>query len=284
MNTMSRIALAIAGLVLATQSVAQVTFYERDGFGGRSYRTTDTEANLASSGFNDRASSVIVERDRWEVCEDAAFRGRCMVLRAGRYPALADMGLNDRVSSLRPVSSSDRFDDDRYAPQPAPVYDGRRRRGERLYEANVTSVRAVVGPPERRCWMEREQVSQQQERGSASVPGGIVGALVGGILGHQVGGGTGRDLATVGGVVAGAAVGANLGRDRGGSRVVTQDVQHCAEQASPEQPAYWDVTYQFRGREHHMQVSSPPGATVTVNRQGEPRESDTHLSTNESQR
>jgi uncharacterized protein YcfJ len=117
--------------------------------------------------------------------------------------------------------------------------------------------------------MEREQVSQ--ERGDASVPGGIVGAVIGGILGHQVGGGTGRDIATVGGVVAGAAIGANLGRDNGGRQVVTQNVQRCADRPDSGRPDYWDVTYTFRGLEHRMQMTAPPGPTVTVNRRGEPR-------------
>ena len=36
-------------------------------------------------------------------------------------------------------------------------------------------------------------------------------------------------------------------------------------------PAYWDVTYNFRGVEHRMQMTKPPGATVTVNERGEPR-------------
>jgi hypothetical protein len=31
------------------------------------------------------------------------------------------------------------------------------------------------------------------------------------------------------------------------------------------------VTYDFRGQQHHMQLAKPPGATVTVNAQGEPR-------------
>jgi uncharacterized protein YcfJ len=34
---------------------------------------------------------------------------------------------------------------------------------------------------------------------------------------------------------------------------------------------YWDVTYEFRGDEHRVQLSAPPGRTVTVNAQGEPR-------------
>src|SRR6185312_1697055 len=205
-------ALGAAGLAIATQATAQVTFYEGEGFQGRSFTTQKQVGNLERFGFNDRASSVVVARDRWEVCEDARFRGNCVVLRPGRYPSLAAMGLGDRVSSLRMVSRSARIDENRYAPAPVAVPDYRRRNHERVYEANVTSVHAVVGTPEQRCWIEHDQVSQ--ERSGASVPGAIAGAVIGGILGHQVGGGRGQDVATVGGAVAGGAIGANVGRDR----------------------------------------------------------------------
>ncbi|MDE2357860.1 MAG: glycine zipper 2TM domain-containing protein, partial [Betaproteobacteria bacterium] len=65
-----------------------------------------------------------------------------------------------------------------------------------------------MGPPERRCWVERRQVVEDGG-GGVNVPGAIVGAVIGGVLGHQVGGGHGRDIATAGGAVAGAAIGAN---------------------------------------------------------------------------
>ena len=259
-------ALAVAMLCLATQAIAQVTFYEREGFDGRSFTTAKPVGNFERYGFNDRASSVVVLNDRWEVCTDAQFGGRCAILRPGRYASLADMGMNDRVSSVRIVGSNARISDDRYAPPPVPVYDSRRRKNERLFEADVTAVRAVVGPPEQRCWVEREQVPQ--ERSSANVPGAIAGALLGGILGHQVGGGRGQDIATAGGAVAGAAVGANVGR---GGQPITRDVQRCAATPAAARPDYWDVTYNFRGQEHTIQMTSPPGRTVTVNRQGEPR-------------
>src|SRR3546814_13875018 len=61
----------------------------------------------------------------------------------GRYSTLVAMGLNDRISSVRAVSRDARVDDNRYAPDPDAVYDNRRRGGERLYQANVTSSRAV---------------------------------------------------------------------------------------------------------------------------------------------
>ena len=270
MNAIFRNALAMLGMAIATQAAAQVTFYEREGFQGRSFTTERQIGNFDRYGFNDRASSVVVDQDRWEVCEDTRFSGRCVVLRPGRYPSLAAMGLNDRVSSVRAVSRNARIDDNRYAPSPVAANDYHRRNNERLYEANVTLVRAVVGPPEQRCWVEREQVVQ--DRSNANVPAAIAGAVIGGILGHQVGGGSGKDLATVGGAVAGAAVGANVGRGDGGQQVYTQDVQHCANTPSQERPEYWDVTYNFRGQEHHVQMTAPPGPTITVDGEGEPRE------------
>jgi len=269
MNTFLKSAIAVAAVAIAAQASAQVTFYENDGFQGRTFTTRSSVSDFGRSGFNDRASSVVVMNDRWEACEDAGFGGRCVVLRPGRYPSLAAMGLNDRISSIRAVGRNARYDDDRYAPPaPVPVYDNHRRGGERLFEADVTSVRAVLGQPEQRCWVEREQVAD--DRGGANVPGAIVGAILGGVLGHQVGGGRGKDVATAGGAVAGAAVGANVGRD-GVQTGRTQDVQRCTTTPSQARPDYWDVTYTFRGIEHHMQVTSPPGRTVTVNRQGEPR-------------
>jgi uncharacterized protein YcfJ len=266
-STFLRTAFAVATVAMASQAVAQVTFYEREGFEGRSFSTQKPVDNFQRQGFNDRASSVVVFRDRWEVCTDARFGGRCVVLRPGRYASLADMGMNDRVSSVRIVATNARVTDDRYAPPPVPVYDNRRRKNERLFQADVTSVRAVVGTPEQRCWVEREQVAPV--RSGANVPGAIAGALLGGILGHQVGGGRGKDIATAGGAVAGAAVGANVGRS--GGQPTTRDVQRCEAVPASARPDYWDVSYVFRGQEHHIQMTSPPGRTVTVNRKGEPR-------------
>ena len=146
--------------------------------------------------------------------------------------------------------------------------DYRRRDRERLFDVPVTSVRAVLGERGQRCWIERENVPQS--RGPANVPGAIVGGLIGGILGHQIGGGSGKDIATAGGVVVGAVVGSNVGRS-GAYGNQTQDVQRCAADTSRDTPDYWDVTYTFRGIDHRVQMTDPPGNTITVNEQGEPR-------------
>ena len=151
----------------------------------------------------------------------------------------------------------------------APAYDYRRRQNERLYEANVSSVRAVVGPPQQRCWVTREQVDN---RGSAgiNVPGAIIGGAIGGIIGHQIGGGRGQDIATGVGIVGGAVVGANVGR--GPDRAVyTQNVQRCENVPTSASLDYWDVTYNFGGYEHRVQMMTPPGTTILVNAEGEPR-------------
>ena len=276
MHAVMKNALAIAGLAVAAQVAAQVTLYEREGFDGRSFTTERSIRNLERFGFNDRASSVVVRGprwQRWEVCEDRAFEGRCVVLRRGDYPSLASMGLNNAVSSVRVVERSARYSDDRYAPPPpVAAYDYRRRDHERLYRADIVAVRAVVGTPERRCWVERDQVVQRSG-GEPNVGGAIVGGVIGGILGHQIGSGSGRDAATALGVVGGAAIGSQSGRDRDGRQVVTQDVQRCTSAPRDARPDYWDVTYQFRGQEHRVQMASPPGAYITVNENGEPRAS-----------
>ncbi len=263
-------ALAVAGLAIGTQAAAQLTLYEHPNFAGRAFTAQSQVKNFNRVGFNDRASSVLVSSGRWEVCEDVQFRGRCVVLRRGQYPSLGAMGMNNRVSSARSVGRQARVDDDRYAPYPVVDRDYRRRNNERLYEAEVTSVRAVVGPPEQRCWVEREQVAVQ-DRGQHNVPGAVVGAVIGGILGHQIGNGRGRDIATVGGAVAGGAIGANVNRPGAGQTMQTQDVEKCRTVPGQARADLWDVSYTFRGQPHRVQMTNAPGRTVTVNSQGEPR-------------
>ena len=68
--------LATSALAFAAQASAQVTFYEQEGFQGRSFTSQQRVGNMERAGFNDRASSVVVVGQRWEACENSRFEGR----------------------------------------------------------------------------------------------------------------------------------------------------------------------------------------------------------------
>jgi len=285
----------VAGIAVAAASYAQITFFEQPEFRGRNFSASGPIDNFANNGFNDKTSSIVIYRGRWEVCEHAHFEGRCVVLRSGSYPSLASIGLNNQISSVRPLYREQAYQNEVAPPmaqgqyygnqpqqqyygnqpqqyynnQPQPYYQQQQyQQSNDTYQANVVAVRAVVGPPEQRCWVERQQLSEQYRNGP-NIPGAVIGGVIGGVLGHQIGGGRGRDVATSGGAVAGAAIGANAGR--GDPNYYSQDVERCRTVRSDMRPDYWDVTYIFNGEEHHVQMSAPPGPTIAVNGNGEPR-------------
>jgi uncharacterized protein YcfJ len=264
MNTLHKTTLALAASLLTCSAWAQITFYENDGFRGRAFTTSKPVRDFRSVGFNDRASSVVVQSGRWEVCEDSNFGGACVVLRPGSYTSLGAMGLNDQLSSVRQSDQRRTSAPDAPEPMREPDYAWRRRPNETIFQAPVSSVHAVMGAPNERCWVEREQVrgNDQPNAGRA-----LLGAVLGGVIGHQIGGGSGKDLATVGGAVAGGVIGARSG----GNDDSVRDVRRCTTTPNAT-PAYWDVSYTFRGRAHQVQMASAPGASITVNRDGEPRQ------------
>jgi uncharacterized protein YcfJ len=270
-KTLLKTALLTTGLVAVSLASAQIIVFENENFEGRNFTSQVNLPDLRAYGFNDTASSVVVLGTKvWEICDDVNFAGKCTVLRPGNYPSFNAMGINDRASSVRTVVVLPaRIEPERYAPPALPAYDTRPRRGEnRLYEADVVAVRAVFGDPKQRCWVEAEQVVQT----FAPDPSMLAGTVLGGVIGHQFGGGRGKDLATIGGAVAGAAVGANIAAVNGrpGQVLVTRNVKKCVNEPNTT-PAYWDVTYEFRGRQHHVQMLNQPGRYLTVNRIGEPR-------------
>jgi uncharacterized protein YcfJ len=268
MKTFLTSALTLSALVAASHAAAQITLYEGEGFRGRAYTSAKAVTNMNRSGLNDRTSSVVVEDGRWEVCEHANFGGKCVVLRRGSYDSLRQWDMANTISSARPADKRRHYRNEVQAPMETPNYAWRRRANERVYDAPVTSSRAIMGAATQHCWVERQQVSDSA-RGDVNVGGAIAGALIGGVLGHQVGGGRGKDLATVGGAVAGGVIGANVGRNV--STTAERDVQRC-ETTPSGAPAYWDVTYKFRGQDHNIQMTAAPGHTIAVNGNGEPRQ------------
>src|SRR5690349_20983507 len=184
-------ALTASALVLASQAMAQIVVYEREGFRGRSVVINGEVRNVERRALGDTAASAVVEHGRWEACERPRFEGRCAVLRRGNYPDLRSTGLQWNIASIRPAREGRRYD---FEPQAAAGddYAYRRRASESTREVPIRDVRAIMGAPNQRCWVERQAVPAA----NANVGGAVVGALVGGILGHQVGRGSGRDAAT----------------------------------------------------------------------------------------
>jgi len=76
MHKASKLTMAVAATLFAGVASAQVTLYNAEGMRGQAFTAAGPVENLAGTGFNDRASSVVVTRDRWEVCQDAKFDGR----------------------------------------------------------------------------------------------------------------------------------------------------------------------------------------------------------------
>ena len=85
------------------------------------------------------------------------------------------MGMNnERISSVRAVERGALADNRRYAPLPVVSRNYGRSDDERLYQANVTSVRAVVEDLGERCWVEPQQVAPERSS-SANVTGAVLG-------------------------------------------------------------------------------------------------------------
>jgi len=257
-----------APVPVATVPAPKITFYEFEGYRGRSFTTAQPTQDFRSAGFNDRASSAVVQGGRWEVCGGVGYRGPCTVLRQGSYETLSGMGLDDQLTSARPTDQRRAEVPDAPPPLATANYEYRRRPNERLFEVPVTAVRAVVGAPTERCWIEQQQATNDSGSSGNQAGRALLGAVIGGVIGHQIGGGSGRDLATAGGAVTGAVIGSRSGRD--GDPGPTQDVRRCTSVPSTV-PAYWDVSYSFQGVPHQIQMSSEPGRTISVNRFGEPR-------------
>jgi hypothetical protein len=92
--------LALVGV--APAFAAEITFFEREGFQGRSFSANQTIPNFADVGFNDRASSLRVEAGYWVFCSDANFGCECLTFGPGDYPTLPG-GLDNRISSGRRI-------------------------------------------------------------------------------------------------------------------------------------------------------------------------------------
>lgn len=122
-----------------------IAFFADGNYSGPFLGFDEGEANLSQFRFNDTASSVMINRGTWLVCEDADYRGQCEMLDASTGN-LGSIGLNDKITSFRrydvrregpwrrpvapvappPRDTREGFQGEQTVFFPAPTYNGRR--------------------------------------------------------------------------------------------------------------------------------------------------------------
>ena len=90
--------------VSASATAGEIIFYEYAGLAGQQMSLRSTTANFESTGFNDRANSLVVRSGTWLVCTDAEFRGYCATFAPGEYRSLNSRYAN-QISSAREVDA-----------------------------------------------------------------------------------------------------------------------------------------------------------------------------------
>ncbi len=81
---------------------ASATLFSGPNMTGRSFRLSGEGQDNLYDLFNDRASSLRVDRGYWIFCSDANFRGECRTFGPGEYPVLS-AELDNRISSGRRI-------------------------------------------------------------------------------------------------------------------------------------------------------------------------------------
>jgi hypothetical protein len=99
---MARVTFGLAALFLVsgTAAAADITVYKQQNFGGDQLPVRDVDYDLSRANFHDQISSIVVHSGTCQVCTQPNFRGECMVLVPGRYPAL-ETRINHRIESVR---------------------------------------------------------------------------------------------------------------------------------------------------------------------------------------
>lgn len=77
-----------------------IELHGQPGFRGRSIELDRDTPSLEGTGFNDRASSLVVKEGTWQLCSDAGYQGTCRIYAPGSYADLG-YGMAKQVSSAR---------------------------------------------------------------------------------------------------------------------------------------------------------------------------------------
>lgn len=122
---------------------------------------------------------------------------------------------------------------------------------------SATPVIQQVAVPRQICNV--QPVAVQQPNSGA---GAVMGAIAGGAIGNAIGQGSGNIAATALGIFGGALLGSRI---EGGGASQVQNVQQCSTQTTYEnRTVAYNVTYEYAGRQHTVQMPQDPGPTVRL--------------------
>ena len=129
---------------------------------------------------------------------------------------------------------------------------------------SVEPVTTTVSVPREQC---RDQVLEVQKpvKDDKQIAGTVAGAVIGGVLGRQVGDGRGQDVATVAGAAAGGYAG-NKVQEKIQENNTEQRVERVCETVydQHEEPAGYEVTYIWDGRERVVHMDHDPGRRIEI--------------------
>ena len=80
-----------------------IALFADGNYGGVFVGFDEGVADLSQYRFNDTASAIMINRGDWLVCEHADYRGQCELLEASTGN-LSSLGLNDKITSIRPYN------------------------------------------------------------------------------------------------------------------------------------------------------------------------------------
>jgi Beta/Gamma crystallin len=91
---------------VAQSADGSLMLYSEDQYQGSAVPFDAEQSNLSGAGWNNQAESLKVrEGDIWEVCVETEFKDCKRV--QGNVPDLGKMGLNKKISSIRPIQQID---------------------------------------------------------------------------------------------------------------------------------------------------------------------------------
>jgi len=80
---------------------AGIVLYASRNYLGPSHIVDRSRPDLRVESLQAEATSAVIASGKWELCEDAQFRGPCVTLGPGKYPSLGDLGLKYGAASVR---------------------------------------------------------------------------------------------------------------------------------------------------------------------------------------